>query len=155
VKDDGVGMDEAITNLSDRFARFVFLDARAMEFYGDWENAANDAVALLRAEAGRDPHDRALADLVGELSTRSEEFRVRWAAHNVRFHRTGDKTFHHPLVGDITMTYEVIELPADPGQVLIALSAEPNSSSQDALNLLASWAATPEEVSTVPVEEDA
>ena len=136
-------------------ARFVFLDARATQFYLDWETAANDAVAILRAEAGRDPHDRALSDLVGELSTRSDEFRVRWAAHNVRFHRTGDKSFHHPVVGDVTVTYEVMELPADPGHVLIALTAEPNSSSQDALNLLASWAATPDEVSAVPVEEDA
>ena len=76
----------------------------------------------------------------GELSTRSEEFRVRWAAHNVRFHRSGDKSFDHPVVGDITVTYEVMELPADPGQVLIALTAEPNSSSQDALN---PWPAGP------------
>jgi len=136
-------------------ARFVFLDPRATEFYADWENAANDAVAVLRAEAGRDPHDRAPSDLVGELSTRSEEFRVRWAAHNVRFHRTGDKTFHHPVVGNITVTYEVMELPADSGQVLIALTVEPNSSSQDALNLLASWAATPDEISPVPVDEEA
>jgi transcriptional regulator with XRE-family HTH domain len=136
-------------------ARFVFLDTRATEFYVDWDNAANDAVAILRAEAGRDPHDRALSDLVGELSTRSEEFRVRWAAHNVRFHRTGDKGFHHPVVGDVTVTYEVMQLPADPGQVLIALTAEPSSSSQDALNLLASWAATPDEVSAVPIGEDA
>ena len=95
------------------------------------------------------------SDLVGELSTHSEEFGVRWAAHNVRFHRSGDKSFDHPVVGDITVTYEVMELPADPGQVLIALTAEPNSSSQDALNLLANWAATPDEVSAGPVEEDA
>ena len=72
-------------------ARFVFLDGRSTDFYADWETAASDAVAILRAEAGRDPHDRALSDLVGELSTRSDDFRVRWAAHNVGFHRTGDK----------------------------------------------------------------
>jgi transcriptional regulator with XRE-family HTH domain len=80
-------------------ARFVFLNPRAQDFYADWNRAANDTVALLRAEAGRDPYDRNLSDLVGELSTRSDEFRTRWAAHNVRLHQTGAKTFHHPEVG--------------------------------------------------------
>ena len=99
---------------------------------------------MLRAEAGRDPHDRDLSDLVGELSTRSEDFRVRWAAHNVRAHQTGAKRFHHPVVGDLTLTYEMLELTADPGLQILALSAEPGTTSQDALNLLGSWAATVE-----------
>jgi hypothetical protein len=136
-------------------ARFVFLDGHSTDFYADWDTAASDAVAILRAEAGRDPHDRALSDLVGELSTRSDDFRVRWAAHNVRFHRTGDKGFHHPIVGDVTVTYEVMDLPADPGQVLIALTTEPDSPSQDALNLLASWAATQDNEEAVPVDDGA
>jgi transcriptional regulator with XRE-family HTH domain len=123
-------------------ARFVFLDPRAMDFYKEWETVANDVVALLRAEAGRDPYDRALIDLVGELSTRSEDFRVRWATHNVKFHRTGIKHFHHPVVGDLELSYEGLELPGDPGQTIFAYTAEPNSSSQDALNLLASWTTT-------------
>jgi len=123
-------------------ARFFFLDARASDFFIDWQSLANDVVALLRAEAGRDPYDRALSDLIGELSTRSEEFRVRWAAHNVRFHRTGVKRFHHPIVGDLTLAYEGFELPGDPGQTIFAYTAEPNSTSHDALNLLASWTST-------------
>ncbi len=135
-------------------ARFVFLDPRATEFYIDWENAAHDIVAHLRSEAGGDPYDRGLSDLIGELSTRSEEFRVRWAAHNVRFHRTGVKRFHHPLVGDLTLTYEALELPADPGQTIFAYTAEPNSPSHDALNLLASWTSTPNQVSAVQAEEE-
>jgi transcriptional regulator with XRE-family HTH domain len=122
--------------------RFVFLDPRAHSFFLDWERVANDTVAMLRAEAGRDPHDRDLSDLVGELSTRSEDFRVRWAAHNVRAHRTGAKRFHHPVVGDLTLTYEMLELTADPGLQLLAFSAEPGTTSQDALALLGSWAAT-------------
>jgi len=122
--------------------RFVFLDPRAHGFFLDWERVANDTVAMLRAEAGRDPHDRDLSDLVGELSTRSEDFRVRWAAHNVRAHRTGSKRFHHPVVGDLTLTYEMLELTADPGLQLLAFSAEPGTTSQDALTLLGSWAAT-------------
>jgi transcriptional regulator with XRE-family HTH domain len=123
-------------------ARFTFLDPRARDFYPDWDRAANDGVALLRAEAGRNPHDRGLTDLVGELSTQSEEFRIRWAAHNVRSHQTGAKHFHHPVVGDLTLTFEMMQLSADPGLSLLAYSAEPGSRSQDALNLLASWTAT-------------
>src|SRR4029453_11198557 len=97
---------------------------------------------MLRAEAGRDPYDRGLSDLVGELSTRSEDFRVRWAAHDVRFHDTGVKKFHHQVVGDLTLTYESMELAADPGLTLFAYTAEAGSKSEEALNLLASWAAT-------------
>lgn len=96
-------------------ARFVFLDPRARTFYRDWEKAASDTVAVLRAEAGRNPDDRGLSDLLGQLSTRSDGFRVRWAAHDVGFHRTAIKQMHHPLVGDMTLTFEMLELPADPG----------------------------------------
>jgi hypothetical protein len=100
---------------------------------------------MLRTEAGRSPHDKALSNLIGELSTRSENFRTWWAAHNVRFHRTGVKRFHHPVVGDLTLTFEGLELAADPGLRLNAYSAEPGTPSDDALKLLESWAATPAE----------
>ena len=100
---------------------------------------------MLRSAAGRDPDDRALSDLVGELSTKSDEFRTRWAAHNVRFHDTGTKEFHHPLLGDITTTYNRVELAADPGLAITIYTAEPGSKSADALSLLGSWAATPEQ----------
>lgn len=123
-------------------ARFAFLDPRATEFYPDWEGAANTTVALLRTEAGRDPYDKALTDLVGELATRSDDFRVRWAAHNVRLHQTGVKQFRHPVVGDLSLAFEAMPLPADPGLTMTAYSAEPGSAYQDALRLLASWAAT-------------
>ena len=135
-------------------ARFIFLNPRATEFFDNWESIASDAVAILRAEAGRDPYDRRLSDLIGELSTRSDEFRVRWAAHNVKFHRTGGKTLHHPLVGDLTLAYEALELPADPGQRILVYAAEPGSPSQEALNLLASWTLTPAETSTVDAEDE-
>jgi transcriptional regulator with XRE-family HTH domain len=125
-------------------ARFVFLDPRAHTFFIDWATAANDIVAALRAEAGKNPYDRGLSDLVGELSTRSGEFATRWATQNVRFHRSGLKDIHHPIVGDLHLSFEVMDLPADPGLSLIVYSAEPGSSSQDALHLLASWAATDE-----------
>ena len=123
-------------------ARFLFLDPRSPDFYGDWDRTANDLVAMLRSEAGRNPYDKALSDLIGELSTRSETFRTRWAAHNVRLHRTGSKQLHHPAVGDLDLTYEAMELAADPGLSIHVYTAEPASSSADALNLLASWAAT-------------
>jgi transcriptional regulator with XRE-family HTH domain len=123
-------------------ARFLFLDPRAGDFYVDWDKTANDAVAILRGEAGRNPYDRRLSDLVGELSTRSEEFRTRWAAHNVRLHRTGRKQLHHPVAGDLELTYEALELPADPGLTIITYTAEPGTASQAGLDFLASWAAT-------------
>ena len=123
-------------------ARFNFLDHRSAAFYPNWDDAANTTVALLRTEAGRDPYDRGLTDLIGELATRSDAFRTRWAAHNVRLHRTGLKHFHHPVVGDLHLNFEVMELPADPGLSLLAFSADAGSPSDDALHLLASWAAT-------------
>ena len=123
-------------------ARFVFLDPNATEFFRDYEKAANDTVAMLRAEAGRDPYDRDLSDLIGQLSTRSGEFRRRWAAHNVRIHTSGVKFLHHPVVGDLDLPFESFPLPADPSQSLLTYTAEPGSPTQDALNLLASWAAT-------------
>jgi len=126
-------------------ARFCFLDHRSDDFYPDWNDAANTTVALLRTEAGRDPHNRALTDLVGELATRSDEFRVRWAAHNVRMHRSGIKHFHHPAVGTLDLAFDAMELPAEDGGVgltLTAYSAEPGSPSEDGLKLLSSWVVT-------------
>jgi transcriptional regulator with XRE-family HTH domain len=125
-------------------ARFTFPDPAAGEFYPDWERVAGDLVAHLRSEAGRNPHDRGLSDLVGELSTRSAEFRTRWAAHNVRFHRAGAKRIHHPLVGDLDLSYETMELSADSGLTMTIYTADADSASQQALDLLASWAATPD-----------
>jgi transcriptional regulator with XRE-family HTH domain len=122
-------------------ARFCFLDPRAEDFYPDWNDAANTTVALLRTEAGRDPYDRALTDLVGELATRSDDFRARWAAHDVRLHHTGIKRFQHPLVGSLDLGFEAMPMPADPGLTLTAYSAEPGTPASDALRLLASWAA--------------
>src|SRR5437762_13738654 len=123
-------------------ARFIFLDPRATDFYVDWDQVATDAVAILRSEAGRDPYDRGLSDLVGELSTRSEIFRTRWAAHNVRLHDTGFKRFQHPVVGHLELTYETMQLAADEGLLLFVYTADVGSKSEEALNLLASWAAT-------------
>ena len=128
-------------------ARFIFLDPHAGGFFRDWDKVANDTVALLRAEAGRDPYDRGLSDLIGELSTRSDEFRVRWAAHNVRIHTTGVKLIHHPVVGDLELAFESFPLAADPRQSLLTYTAEPRSPSQDALSLLASWAASTAQLS--------
>jgi transcriptional regulator with XRE-family HTH domain len=126
-------------------ARFIFLDPAAQEFYQDWDSLAGDTVALLRAEAGRDPYDRGLTDLIGELSTRSEVFRTWWAAHDVRLHRSGVKRLCHPVVGELTLAYESLDLIADTGLRLNAYTAEAGSPSQEALDLLASWSATPHE----------
>jgi transcriptional regulator with XRE-family HTH domain len=135
-------------------ARFTFLDPAAQEFFVDWEKAAKDLVAALRSMAGRNPYDRALSDLVGELSTRSDAFRTWWAAHNVRYHQTGTKRLHHPVVGYLELGYEVMELAADTGLRLAIFTAEPGSRSEETLNLLASWAATPERQPAAPARGD-
>jgi hypothetical protein len=123
-------------------ARFVYLDPASKEFFVDWERAADDIAAILRSEAGRNPYDKALTELIGELSTRSETFRTRWAAHNVRFHRTGFKKLHHPAVGDLDLNFEAMEFPSDPDLTLLVYTAAPGTPSADALKLLASWTAT-------------
>lgn len=123
-------------------SRFIFLNPRALDFYPDWNLAANNNVAMLRTESGRNPYDKGLADLIGELSMRSEEFRVRWAAHNVRRHYSGNKHFHHPVVGEIELMFEALQLAEDPALTLTVYPAEPGSKSEESLRLLASWAAT-------------
>jgi transcriptional regulator with XRE-family HTH domain len=122
-------------------ARFLLLDPRGPDFYPNWDQAVDDVVALMRTEAGRSPFDKVLTDLIGELSTRSEAFRARWARHDVRLHLTGTKRLRHPVVGDLDLRFETMELPADPGLALLLYTAEPGSETDQALTFLASWAA--------------
>ncbi|MFG6444664.1 helix-turn-helix transcriptional regulator [Microbacterium sp. P07] len=123
-------------------ARFLFLDRRAQDFYQDWEANTRQIVAILRAEAGRSPYDRQLSDLVGELSTRSDLFRTLWGAHDVKEHRTGTKSIHHPIVGDLDLTFQSMDLASDRGLQMLVFSAKPGSASHDRLQMLANWAAT-------------
>jgi len=136
-------------------ARFTFLDPRATTFFVDWDHAADDSVAVLRGEAGRNPHDPQHTDLVGELSTQSDEFRTRWARHDVRYHDTGKKRLHHPIVGDLELTFEVMTLVAIPDLTMFAFTAEPSSKSEEALNLLASWTATLDQAEAANVTDGA
>ncbi|NYJ31891.1 transcriptional regulator with XRE-family HTH domain [Galbitalea soli] len=122
-------------------ARYIFLDGDAQTFYADWERVARDTVAALRIEGGRTPFDRGLTELIGELSTRSEPFRIWWASHNVRLHTGATKTFHHPIVGEIELTGEALQLASEPGITIVAYTVEPASPSEERLRLLASWAA--------------
>jgi transcriptional regulator with XRE-family HTH domain len=123
-------------------ARFQFLDPAAKDFYPDWERFAEMCVGSMRVEAGRDPHDTVLQDLVGELSTCSEAFRRLWGAHDVRTHGSGTKHFRHPVVGELTLAYEELAITAEPGRAVIVYTAEPGSTSAERLRLLASWAAS-------------
>jgi transcriptional regulator with XRE-family HTH domain len=130
------------TSQSPNMARFHFLDPAARRFYPDWDHIADMTVDLLRTEAGRNPRDKDLHDLVGELSTRSDDFRTRWGAHNVTRHGTGIKHFHHPVVGDLTLAWEALAMTSEPGLTLTIYTAEPGSASEEGLRLLASWAAS-------------
>lgn len=122
--------------------RFAFLHPLARDFFIDWTATVADAVAALRSEAGRNPYDHSLSELVGELSTRSEEFRSLWSAHDVRFHTTGAKKIRHPQIGDLELTFEAMEIAADPGLTIVTYSAEPGSRSEEGLSLLATLVAT-------------
>lgn len=130
-------------------ARFQFLDPASRDFYPDWDLFAEMCVGIMRAEAGRDPHDRGLQELVGELSTQSKTFRRLWADHNVRTHGTGTKRFDHPVVGEVTLAFEELAITAEPGLVLLVYTAEPGSPSAERLQLLASWTAGAESVESV------
>lgn len=121
-------------------ARYTFLNPSARDFFVDWAGAATDMVSVLRAAAGRNPYDKPLSDLIGELATRSEEFRVRWAEHDVRRHATGTKHLRHQIVGEIELNYLSFELPEDPGLRLIVFTAAPSSPHGQALRFLAQWA---------------
>jgi transcriptional regulator with XRE-family HTH domain len=132
--------------------RFVYLDPEAaQEFFVDYDRIANDAASMLRLEAGRNPHDKALIELVGELSTRSELFRRRWAQHDVTFHRSGQKRLRHPVVGQLDLDFEGMELASSPGLYLNVYTAAPATPTADALKLLASWAASQEQLPTETV----
>jgi transcriptional regulator with XRE-family HTH domain len=120
-------------------ARFVFFDPHARELYADWDEVAADTVAMLRLDAGRYPEDDKLSALVGELSIRSEEFRSWWSNHTVKRRTVGTKAYHHPLVGDLTVTYQALNPSGDPDQVLFVYTTEPGSTDETALRLLANW----------------
>ncbi|MDR6318484.1 helix-turn-helix domain-containing protein [Actinoplanes couchii] len=117
-------------------ARFVFLDPRATSFYRDWTGIAHDAVGSLRTAAGREPGDPAMTELVGDLSIRSERFRIGWADHEVKYYRSGVQQFHHATVGDLDLDYDALELPADPGLTIVTYTARPGSPAHEALHLL-------------------
>jgi len=125
-------------------ARYIFLDSGAQDFFVDWDAAGSATAALLRAEAAREPRDRALRELVGELSTLSPEFRGLWAAHDVLIRHDGVKRLQHPDVGHLELTFQSVDLPLSGRAVhnLITYTAEPGTTSEDRLKLLASWAAT-------------
>lgn len=132
-----IGTSGRVPNL----ARFQFLDPASRDFYPDWELFAQMCVGIMRVEAGRDPHDRALQDLVGELTIRSETFARLWSAHDVRTHGTGTKRFQHPVVGELTLLYEELAVTAEDGLSLLIYTAEPGSPSAERLQMLANWSA--------------
>lgn len=134
-------MDSKIPNM----ARYIFLDPTSPDFFPDFGKVQNDAVAMLRASAGRDPYDGELTALIGELSTRSQRFAALWAEHDVRLHQSGTKRIHHPVVGELTLSFEAFDLPSDPGQRLNVYTAAPDSAAAQSLAMLATWAATTSE----------
>jgi transcriptional regulator with XRE-family HTH domain len=127
--------------------RFVYLHPdEAERFFVDYDQVTRDAAAMLRLEAGNNPHDEKLIALVGELSTQSELFRQRWASQDVRFHRSGRKRLNHPVVGQLDLDFEAMPLPSEPGLQLNVYTAATGTPTADGLKLLASWAASQEDL---------
>ncbi|GHH27506.1 helix-turn-helix transcriptional regulator [Streptomyces lanatus] len=123
-------------------ARFAFFNSAARRFYTDWERMARFAVGALRIEAGKNPYDRELSNLIGELSTRSDAFRVMWGSHDVHVFRESTKRLNHPLVGELELDQETMSLPDESGLSVVVYSAPPKTAAEDGLKLLASWSAT-------------
>ena len=123
-------------------ARFAFFSPAARRFYADWERMARFAVGALRIEAGKNPYDRELSNLIGELSTRSDAFRVLWGSHDVHVFRESTKRLNHPLVGNLELDQETLSLPDESGLSVVVYSARPGTAAEDGLKLLASWSAT-------------
>ena len=123
-------------------ARFAFLSPAARRFYTDWDQMARFAVGALRVEAGRNPHDRELSNLIGELSTRSDAFRVMWGSHDVHVFSASTKRLNHPLVGDLELDQDTMSLSDGSGLSVVVYSAPPGTAAEDGLKLLASWSAT-------------
>lgn len=148
-------LSDIYTDANDRpnLARYMFLDPRSRDFYVDWAKVAKDVVASLRIEAGRNPYDRGLTDLVGELATRSDEFRAWWASHNVKIHRSATKRMHHPVAGDLELTGETLVLPGEGGLCIVTYTAEPATPSAQGLQFLASWASERVEHSVGPAAD--
>ena len=121
----------------------------------DLEDADRRHVAVRERRAQVRRSARQLSDLVGELATRSEEFRGLWAAHSLRLHTKGVKQFNHPVVGELELSCNRLEVSADPGVMIVAYTAEPGSRSAEAFRLLASWAATEESSEQHQVGQDA
>jgi transcriptional regulator with XRE-family HTH domain len=120
-------------------ARYLFLDPGARDFFVEWDTVAVSCVAALRSEAGRNPYDRGLTDLIGQLSTRSDEFRTLWATHNVKLHYTATKTMHHAIAGDLELTGEALQLPGEPDLTIITYTWDPTGPTAQGVAFLASW----------------
>ncbi|MEU8527739.1 MULTISPECIES: helix-turn-helix transcriptional regulator [Streptomyces] len=136
---------DALPAPSRNLARYYLLDPEARERVGDWERIAAETVAMLRLDAGRNPHDKQLADLVGELTLRCPEFTAWWNDHRVLRRTHGEKHYHHPLVGELRFSYESFQAPGDTDQTLCVYNVDPASPTAQALQLLTSWTAPPQD----------
>jgi transcriptional regulator with XRE-family HTH domain len=136
-------------------ARHAFLDPAARELYADWPVIAQDIVAGLRLDAGRNPDDPQLAELIGELTLADPDFSRWWSLHDVKRRVGGTKRYRHPVVGELTLTYDRLTTPDDPDQRLTIYTAEPASASEQALRLLGDWTAAPLESPVEPAADPA
>ena len=124
------------------YARWMFLSKEARDLFLDWDVQARAVVENLRLDLGSDPDDRAAEELVADLSRSSPEFAQVWAEHRVHQRTYGVKRLRHPVVGELTVNYETLVFPENPGQTLFVYTTQAGTASRQAMNLLASWALT-------------
>ena len=132
---------ERLPAVERNYARWILLSPQARDLFADWADQARAAVETLRMAHGAHPHDHAIGQTVGDLLDQSPEFRSWWAEHGVYQRTHGSKHLRHPEVGEMTLEYETMLLPADPDQTLFIFTTEPGSASRSALQLLSSWTA--------------
>ncbi|MBD0023122.1 helix-turn-helix domain-containing protein [Gordonia pseudamarae] len=118
------------------YPRELFLNRASKDSWWDWDQRAWETTAMLRYAVGRYPVDEDLNALIADLNEQSPEFRQLWASHEVSFSRSGTKLIRHPVVGDVEVDYEAMELGGDEGLLLFVYSASPGSAGRAALDRL-------------------
>ncbi|GAA2294362.1 helix-turn-helix transcriptional regulator [Streptomyces hawaiiensis] len=126
--------------------RYVFLHPVGRTLYEPWEETVALSVAHLRAVGGADPDSPELTTLVGELMLKSPQFARLWERYDVCERGGGQKSFRHPKVGPMTLTYEVMRLARTGGQRMIVYQAAPGTPDEEAMLRLDSPDARPEPV---------
>lgn len=113
-------------------ARYGFLHPAARELFVNWEEQVTGLVTGLRQLSATEPAATDVSDLVAELAEASTDFRRLWDRYDIDLYVTGSQELRHPLVGELTIDYQVLEIQGEGGLTLMAYHAEPGSPEYEA-----------------------